>query len=736
MDPKADPNDAEYAKNLGNARKAAEDLEGAIASYRRSLEIAPDYVPALYNLGLVLHSLNRLEEAEGFFRRVLQIDPRDVEAFIHLGAVLQKRAQFPAAAAAYRSALRVKPDDPILWMLLGIASRESASALDESIRALRKCTELKADFAEGHYELALAYKRQGRTDEAVDSYRRALALDDGISGAHYDLADILQAEGRLEEAVDHYHHALRSSPDYAAAYSSLACALVRQNRLDEAADLFSKALQLQPDLADAHFNFGSLHSLRGARDEALRCYLTAARLRPGDAAIRECVLREKQHTCDWPGIGELIALQRRAVAEGTQTISPFSLLSIPSTRAEQLACARQFAARQSLAMARERERTAFRFERGARERLRIGYLSADLHEHATAHWMAELFELHERSRFEIIAYSYGPDDASPMRARLKRAFDRFVDIGSLSHADAAAAIHRDRVDILVDLKGYTMHSRPGIVALRPAPVQVSFVGYPGTMGAPFIDFLIGDRFVTPPEHAADYSEKLVRVPGSYQVNDRKRIVGATPSRRELGLPGEGFVFCCFNQTYKILPGTFDIWMRLLAARPGSVLWLLESNPWAAANLRREAQARGIDPRRLLFAPLLPLGQHLGRMRAADLLLDTLPYNAHTISSDALWAGLPVLTCPGDTFVARVAGSQLTAMRVPELITHSIAEYEAMALSLASAPAVLGALREKLTRHRTSAALFDTPSFARSLEEAFQRMWAQHVAGDAPQAIDI
>ena len=506
--------------------------------------------------------------------------------------MLQKLFRFADAAAAYRGALETRPDDPFLWMLLGIASREGGTEPEGSVRALRRSIELKPDFAEGHYQLALACKRQGRTDEAVESYRKALALDDRISGAHNDLADILQVEGRLDEAVSHYRHAIRSSPDYAAAYSSLACALVRQNRLDDAAALFSKALQLQPDLADAHLNLGSLHSLRGARDRALKCYQSALDLRPGDAAARECLLREKQHLCDWPGLEELISAQRRSLAQAAeQPISPFSLLSIPTTRAEQLLCARRFAERQLLAVARDRERLAFRFERAARERLRIGYLSADLHEHATAHWTAELFELHERSRFEIVAYSYGPDDASPMRARLKHAFERFVDISSLSHADAAAAIHRDRVDILVDLKGYTTHSRPGIAALRPAPVQVSFVGYPGTMGAPFIDYLVADHFVTPPEHAAQYSERLVRLPGSYQVNDRKRVVGATPPRRELGLPEEGVVFCCFNQTYKILPGTFAVWTRLLAALPGSVLWLLESNPWAAANLRREADRK-------------------------------------------------------------------------------------------------------------------------------------------------
>ena len=685
----------------------------------------------------MLRELGRIPEAEKCFRRLLQIDPRDMDAIVHLGALLRERSQFGLAADLYRAALRQKPVDPFLWMLLGVASREN-KVYEESARALRKAVELKPDYAEAHYQLGLTLRREGKADEALAAYTKAVALDDGLSGAHNDIGDLLQDEGRLDEAVAHYRAAIRTAPDYAAAYSNLGCALTRHNELDEAAKAFAQALRIAPDFADAHYNLGSLHSLRGAREEALRCYERALELRPRDASIRDSVLREKQHLCDWRGIDELIAAQLRAVAEEPEHgIVPFSLLSIPSTRAEQLKCARRFAEKRSASVARERARLAFRFAPGPRPRLRIGYLSADFHEHATAHWMAELFELHDRSRFEIVSYSYGPDEPSPMRARLKAAFDRFVDIAELPHSEAAQRIHADGVDILVDLKGYTTFSRPAISALRPAPVQASFVGYPATMGAEYIDYLIADHFVTPPEHADDYSEKLVRLPGCYQVNDRKRAIGDTPPRAALGLPENAFVFCCFNQTYKILPAMFATWMRILSAVPMSVLWLLQSNAKAADNLRAQAHAHGIDPARIVFAPLLPLKDHLGRIRAADLLLDTLPYNAHTIASDALWAGLPVLTCPGETFVARVAASQLSAVGLPELIAATPAEYESRAVALATQQrSELSGLRARLAANRDRARLFDTPWFARNLEEAYQKMWQTYSSGATPAAIDL
>ncbi|MEW6690858.1 MAG: tetratricopeptide repeat protein, partial [Pseudomonadota bacterium] len=555
--------------------------------------------------------------------------------------------------------------------------------------------------------------------------------------ALFHLGALLQRRMRLEEAAEVFGQALRRAPADAQLWVHLGdvgIARFTDGSLRDAARCFEKALALQPELSIAHFGLGRVHGLEGRHDQAVRCLAQAYRLEPDSVACLAELIGEMQRVCDWPRLEELFGRLRGAIGQADEPFDPFLLLSMPSTRREQLACARAYA-RSISAQARGVVQSRARRGDASRKKLRLGYLSAEFHAHATAYLTAELFELHDRRRFEVAAYSYGPDDGSAMRARLRRAFDRFVDLRALSDAEAADAIRADGVDILLDLKGYTFRARPGIAALRPAPVQVSYLGYPGTMGAEFIDYLVGDRVVTPVEHAGDYTEKLVLMPDCYQVNDRRRAVAATPSRGALGLP-EGFVFCCFNQSYKILPEVFSAWMRLLQAVPGSVLWLLEWNPATADNLRREADAHGIPAERLAFAPQLPLAEHLGRLAAADLFLDTCPYNAHTTASDALWAGLPVLTCSGETFASRVAGSLLHAVGLPELVTHSLPEYEALALRLARAPAELAALRGKLQRSRETAALFDTPRYVRNLEKAYEAMWATHSAGGVPRPIEL
>jgi predicted O-linked N-acetylglucosamine transferase (SPINDLY family) len=323
-----------------------------------------------------------------------------------------------------------------------------------------------------------------------------------------------------------------------------------------------------------------------------------------------------------------------------------------------------------------------------------------------------------------------------MRARLVRAFDRFVNVDGMCDAEAATTIHRDGVDILVDLMGYTTYARTGILVLRPAPVQVNYLGYPGTMGADFVDYLVADRIVVPTDDARYYSEKIVWMPHSYQVNDRARPIAGRQARVDLGLPEGAFVFCCFNQTYKILPVAFDVWMSLLKAVPGSVLWLLECSALAERNLFRETVARGIDPSRLIFAAKEPLARHLARLQAADLFLDTFPYNAHTTASDALWAGLPVITWAGNTFASRVAASLLNAVGLPELVCGSMDEYATLALRLATAPRELAALRDKLWRNRPTAPLFDTPAFTRDIEAAYRTMWQNYIEGNAPVEIRL
>jgi predicted O-linked N-acetylglucosamine transferase (SPINDLY family) len=510
--------------------------------------------------------------------------------------------------------------------------------------------------------------------------------------------------------------------------------LLRRFQLDDAVACYRRAIEVDPRFALAHYNLGVAYGLLRQKEAAIRAFETALALQPENGAVALNLLSEMQQVCDWSRLDELYEVVRRTIREQPdESVNPFLLLSTPATPEEQLRCAQNLARQRVRSVAGDRQN--FIFRGGPRAKRRIGYLSQDFHEHATAYLMAELFELHDRNRFEVFGYSYGPDDGGPMRARLRAAFDKFVDLQQKPHARAASLIHGDQVDILVDLKGYTAFNRAEILALRPAPIQVNYLGFPGTMSGEFMDYIVVDHFIAPPELAQHYGETIVRLPGSYQVNDRQRTIAPTPSREQLRLPEGAFVFCSFNQAYKITPAVFAIWMRLLEAVPGSVLWQLETSPVAMQNLRREMAKRGIAPERLVSAPRIALDLHLGRLRAADLALDTLPCNAHTTTSDALWAGVPLLTCSGSTFAARVAGSLLSAAGLPELITYSLEEYEARALHLLRNPADLAGIRAKLARNRETMALFDTPAFARTLEAAYLQMWDNHLHG-GPKPIDL
>lgn len=412
---------------------------------------------------------------------------------------------------------------------------------------------------------------------------------------------------------------------------------------------------------------------------------------------------------------------------------PFAALSMSCKPQDHLDIARLWASgyRSTKKLAPDRPRTT------SGRRIRLGYLSADFYQHATAFLLAELIERHDRDRFEVFAYCFSSDDNSLMRQRLVTGFDWFRIVEALSHEEAAGLIAGDGIDILLDLKGYTRNARSMIVAQRPAPIQVNYLGYPSTMGAPFIDYIIADPVIAPMEHQRFIDEKIVHLPGCYQPNDAQRLISEQPSTRaDHGLPDNGFVFCSFNNSYKIAAPFFSIWMRLLDRVPGSVLWLLEGGEAAKENLRREAVARGVDPARLVFASRLPAPEHLARYQHADLVLDNLPVNAHTTASDALWGGVPIITCLGNIFVGRVCASLLQACGLPELITNSLEEYEALALRLASNRAELDRLKLKLNSVRQSAPLFDTATYACNLEAAFSHMMRLHSEGRSPEAFAV
>jgi predicted O-linked N-acetylglucosamine transferase (SPINDLY family) len=538
-----------------------------------------------------------------------------------------------------------------------------------------------------------------RFDAALAAYDQCVALQPGLAQNHSHRATALIALGRFEAAVVACEEALRRDPGLIDALQNQFIALFELGRFQQAMAVGDRLMALAPEIDYQRGN----------------------------------ILFAAVQACHWDGYSKRVQEIDALVAQGRRADVPFSYLAISHSPALQLACNRAFVQERHPAS----PQPLWRGERYRHDRIRVAYLSADFREHATAYLMAELFEKHSRQSFEFSAYSYGAQQPGPMRNRLVKAFDRFIDVSRFDDAHVAALLREHEVDILVDLKGYTAEGRTGILALRPVPIQVNYLGFPGTMGADYIDYIIGDATVTPPEHDAFYAEKVVRLPGSYQVNDRQRVIAPhSPTRAACGLPDAGFVFCSFNNNFKITPVVFDIWMRLLQQVPGSVLWLLKANADAHDNLRREAVSRGVDPGRLVFAARVPLAEHLARHRLADLFLDTLPYNAHTTTSDALWAGLPVLTCLGETFAGRVAASLLRAADLPDLVTTSLKEYEALALRLAREPRSLAALRERLHMQRDNCPLFDTDRFCTHLESAYQTMHQNHQNGHMPQSFSV
>ena len=696
------------------------------------------------------HQAGRLHDAERLYRQILGAEPNHADALHLLGLIAHQVGQHGAAVDLIRRAIAVKGDAAIFHNNLGQAYR-GLGRTSEAAASYRRAIELSPGFAEPHNNLGSVLQEQGRLGEAMACFRRAVEINPNYAEAHANLAyaynnlaSLLARQRRLDEALACCRRALELKPEFAEACVNLGVVLCGQGKLDEAVACYRRALELRPDFVEAHHNLGSALKDQGKLDEALACFRNALRLGSDSPGSLASMVHQLQHLCCWQDINALAERVIQTVdgvggSAAENPVSPFHFLALPleTTAEQQLRCARRWAEGRLPAGSTSSRHPVGHRPPPSQSKITVGYLSADFHAHATARLIAELIERHDRRRLAVFGYDYGPDDQSPTRRRLVNAFDRFVDLGGDSFADAARRIAADGVDILVDLKGHTKGVRTEIMALRPAPIQVHYLGYPGTIGGDFMDYILVDDYIVPPRQQPFFTEKLVFLPGCYQVNDSRREISARPpSREECRLPAQRFVFCAFNNSYKITPAMFGVWMRLLAAVPGSVLWLLEGNRFITAHLHREAEARGIAAERLVMAPRVPLVEHLARHRLADLFLDTFPVTAHTTASDALWAGCPLLTLGGETFVSRVAGSLLRTIGLPELIATSLEDYEARALRLARDPRQLAALRTRLEANRLACGLFDGGRFARNLEEAYATMWEIHLAGEAPRSFAI
>ena len=568
---------------------------------------------------------------------------------------------------------------------------------------------------------------------AVELFRKAISVNPLVAAVHSNLGASLKALQRLDEAVASYERAIALAPNTAEAHSNLGNALRELRWPHEALASYDRAIAIKADYADAHYNRGNaLKDLRRL-EEAAASFARALELNPGCEFLVGTLIHAFHQICAWTDFdanNQFLAAKVENREPASPPFSVFTALDCPRLQ--------RVAAEAWVAAKCPPQAVLGPIIPGPRgSKIRLGYYSADYHDHATCYLIAELFELHNRDRFELFAFSFGPQASDGMRQRVSAAFDHFIDVRSMSDLEVARLSRELGIDIAVDLKGYTQDSRPGVFAYRCAPVQVNYLGYPGTSGAPYFDYLIADQILIPEEKRVHYSEKIVYLPHTYQVNDTKRAIAQRSfTREELSLPSNGFVFCCFNVSFKITPHTFDSWMRILQAVPKSVLWLLDDNPLATRNLQNEAQARGVDATRLVFGPRIPLAEHLARHRCADLFLDTLPCNAHTTASDALWAGLPVLTRAGNSFAGRVAASLLNAIGLPELITSCQKDYEALAITLANQPGQLATLREKISRNRLHAPLYNTALFTRHIEAAYEVVHARSLVALPPQHVIV
>ena len=703
--------------------------DNGIKFVREALKHNPDYIEAHYNLACALQALGQLGEAAEHYGRVLAVHPNNADAHNNFGAILLEQKRFPEAINHFEKALTSNRNNPQTHNNIGLALGELRQ-YSLAIRHFEQSLAINPGNVEVLCNLANALEKSNRHEEALAIYDKAASLQPNNADASCGRGNALASLGRRQDALAAFEKTLAINSNLAEAWLGQGNVLSDLS-LDGALASYDKALQLNPQLAEAWRGCGLVYERLARYQDAVAAYERALAYWPDLKYTKGQLLFSKMRSCDWNGVQSETSRMLAEVTDSNPVATPFIVSVLSPSPAEQQAYAQQYVDREHPAS----KKPLWQGERYSHDRIRVAYVTADFREHATSRLIAGVFENHDSARFETVAISFGPDDGSALRSRLTKAFDEFIDVRAKSDREIATLIRDLEIDIAVDLKGFTIGERFNVFAMRPAPVQVNYLAYPGTLGARCIDYIIADEILIPRTQRLFYTEKVAYLPHSYQANDAARFYpDITPSRRAVGLPETGFVFCNFNNSYKITPDMFDIWMRLLQQVDGSVLWLLERSSSASENLRREAERRGVSAERLIFAVHTRLEDHLARQRLADLFLDTLPCNAHTTASEALWVGLPVLTCLGSTFVGRVAASLLTAIGLPEQIVYSMRDYEDRALALARDSALLASIKSKLTQNRATHPLFDTARFTRDIETLYIAMWQRSQKGWPPIAL--
>ena len=746
------------AFNRGLLHQKRNDHAAAVDDFTRVLQLRPGETSTYYSLGLSLRRLERYGEALDAFQKVLDADPGHADAYNACGIALAATGQHQAAIDLYAKALQINPLLAEAYLNMGQALHEQAR-YEEALDCWQKVLSFGVAPPEMHFQMANTLNELRRHAQAIERYDQALALGYDSPELRLNQAVAYAHQGDKPQAISLLQAFVASHPDHAQAHTALADLYLQLNQGAKAVHSAERALQLQPamatalnlrgmalsgmglyeqalasfdaalqgneDFATAQFHRGHALAALKRHQEAADAYAAALKAKPDYPYALGYLVHTQLLLCQWEGYADHAMRLREQVRQGLSADAPFAFLSVGATAAEQLACATHLAQDKLAAQTPLCEGVRY-----GHARIRVAYVSADFGEHPTSYLMAGLFEQHDRQHVEVYGIALQPAQDSPTGHAVKAAFDHYIDVSHMSDLEVAQWLRAHEIDIAVDLMGYTKNNRAGIFMHRAAPVQVNYLGYPGSMGGACMDYILADEVLIPADRRQGYSESVVYLPGSFQVNDNLRAAAPQrPARADYGLPQEGVVFCSFNGSHKLNPEFFAIWMRLLQQVPGSVLWLVDSGPVAMGNLRRYAADHGVDPDRLVWAPKRPYAEHLARLPLADLFLDSLPFGAGATASDALFAGLPVLTCAGDAFSGRMAASLLTALGLADpLVTHDAAAYEARALALACSPEQLRAVRGQLAQARFTSSLFDTASFCRHLEQAYQVMRSRAEAG--------
>lgn len=711
-------NDAVTWHRLGLAALRSGDLRAAVDALQRVAQGQPWQPAAWLNLGAALRSAGRAEEAVRCYDRAIALAPALPEAHNNRANALVNLARFEEALASCDRALDLRPTYPQALNNKAIVLCRLKRP-QEALASLDRALQLQPQFAAAYANRAAALIDCDRPEDALADCGRALQIDEQQADARNNQGLALHRLGRFVEALDALDQALLLHPGYAEAHVNRGNVLRELGRRDEGLAAIDSALQLQPDLVGAHNDRARLLADLGRHEEAAAGFARVVELAPDFELAAGHLLHCRLRECDWTDYEASLARLLAAVERGALAVAPLWCLDLTDSADLQLACARTFARRRGPRGVTTLRPTAHDSRPGAAGRLRVVYLSADFRDHAVSRLLAGIFEQHDRTRFEVIGVSLSAAVQSDLGRRVSAAFDRWEEASRLSDVEIAALIRGLTVDVLVDLNGWTRGMRPGVLARRPAPVQVSYLGYPGTSGADYMDWLIADEFVIPEATRGSYSERVICLPGGFQANDDRRAAGATPTRAAAGLPQEAIVLGSFGRANKLTPPLFDVWCRFLGASHDSVLWLVADGDTARRNLLNEAQRRGIGSERLFFATRLAYDEHLARLPLADLALDTFPFNGGSTTSDVLWAGVPVLTRAGEAFASRMTGSLLQALGLPELITRNLDEYERVGLELLQRPADLRALRSRLEANLRTTPAFDSRTKCRQLEAAYE-----------------